>query len=264
LPKEIYQVGDEYAKALNYDKAGILYQYVIANWPDSEYEMWAKSGIIKLDICLGNDANVQPALDELIADFNDQPALPEAVFVIGEQYYYKAFEDPNKCRRVKSEEYLKKSRDIWEKVVVQCPESKSIGLKHAQYFTAVCYRRLGEYEKALIHYQKVVDNWPDYQYAWSAQSLVGSCYKKLRDLGKLSASEANPKIEQAYKAVLENYPGSAAAPSSSLKLAHLYLELGQNVEAAVYFEIFLATARPNDPRIESVEARLEELKGEEK
>ena len=63
LPKEIYQVGDEYAEALNYDKAELLYQYVIANWPGSEYEMWAGTGIIKLDICLGNDANVQPALD---------------------------------------------------------------------------------------------------------------------------------------------------------------------------------------------------------
>jgi len=40
--------------------------------------------------------------------------------------------------------------------------------------------------------------------------------------------------------------------------------LGQQIEAAVYFELFLATARPNDPRIESVEARLEEVKGEEK
>jgi tetratricopeptide (TPR) repeat protein len=149
-------------------------------------------------------------------------------------------------------------------LTAQLPDSKSIGLKHAQYFTAVCYRRVGEYEKALMHYQKVVDNWPDYQFAWSAQSLVGSCYKRLRDLGKLPASEANPKIEQAYQAVLENYPDSAAVPSSSLKLAHLYLELDRNIEAAVYFEIFLATANPTDPRIESVEARLGKLKGEEK
>ncbi len=182
--------------------------------------------------------------------------------MIGEQYYYKAFDDPNKCIRVKSEEHLYKARDIWEKVTVQYPESSSIGLKHAQYFTAVCYRRFGEYEKAITHYQKVVDNWPDYQYAWSAQSLIGSCYKKLRDSGKLSASVANPKIEQAYKAVLEKYPGSAVVPSASLKLGNLNFKRGQKVEAVMYYELFLATARPNDPRIESVESYLEELKGE--
>jgi len=175
LPKEIYQVGDEYAKALNYDKAGALYQYVIANWPGTEYEMWARTGIVKLDIYFGNDANVQPALDQLIADFNDHPDSPEAVFVIGEEYFNMAFVDPNNLWMIKSEEHLKKARDVWERIISQCPLSQSIGLQHAHYFTAVCYRLFGEYEKAITHFQKVVDNWPDYQYAWSAQCLIGEC-----------------------------------------------------------------------------------------
>jgi len=264
LPKEIYQVGDEYAKALNYDKAGALYQYVITNWPDTEYEMWAKSGMVKLDIYCGNDANVQPALDQLIADFNDHPGLPEAVFVIGEQYYYKAFDDPKKCIKVKSEESLYKAKDIWERIVAQWPESKSIGLKHAQYFSAVCYRRFGEYEKALSHYQKVVDNWPDYQYAWSAQYLIGICYEKLKNFGSLPESEASLKMEQAYKAVVEQYPDCAMVPTASLKLGHLNMKRSQKIEAVQYFVLFLATARPNDPRITSVESHLEKLKGEEK
>jgi len=262
LPKEIYQVGDEYAKAQNYDKAESLYQYVLADWPDTEYEMWAKSGMVKLDIYLGNDANVQPALEQLIADFNDQPDLPEAIFVIGEQYYYKGFEDPNKCRKVKSEEDLKKSRDIWERIIAQLPESESIGLKHAQFFSAECYRRLGKYEKAIEYFQAVVDNWPDYQYAWNAQSLIGNCYEKLRNSGKLPESEAVPKMEQAYQAVVEKYPNCSLVTSACLKLGNLNFKRGQKVEAVMYYELFLATARPNDPRIESVESYLEELKGE--
>src|SRR4030042_528462 len=208
--------------------------------------MGARKGIIKLDIFLEHDANVQPALDELISDFNDQQALPEAVFVIGEQYYYKAFEDPNKCINVKSEEYLFKAKDIWEKIIAQCPESKSIGLKHAQYFTAVCYRRLGEYEKAITHYQQVVDNWPDYQYAWSAQYLIGSCYEKLKFYNSLTESEAEPKIEQAYKSVVENYPVSGMVPSASLKLGYMNLKRGQKIESVQYFVLFLVTARPTD------------------
>ncbi|NIT60466.1 MAG: tetratricopeptide repeat protein [Aliifodinibius sp.] len=143
------------------------------------------------------------------------------------------------------------------------PESKSIGLRHAQYFTAVCYRRFGEYEKAITHYQKVVDNWPDYQYAWSAQYLIGSCYEKLKYYNSLPESEADPKIEEAYKAVVEKYPDSAMGPTASLKLGHLNLKRGQKIEAVQYFALFLATARPTDPRIESVEIQLEELKGED-
>jgi TolA-binding protein len=147
--------------------------------------------------------------------------------------------------------------------VEQWPQSKSIGLKHAQYFTAVCYRRFGEYEKAITNYQKVVDSWPDYQYAWSAQYLIGSCYEKLKYYNILPESEADPKIEQAYKAVVENYPDSAMVPSAYLKLGYLNLKRGQKIEAVEYFVLFLATARSNDPRIENVETLLEEFKGED-
>ena len=103
------------------------------------------------------------------------------MFRIGEEYYYKAFEDPDKCLKVKSKEYLGKAKDIWESIIAQWPQSQSLGLKHAYYFSAVCYRKLGEYENAAEYYQKVVDNWPDYQYTWSAQHLIGQCYENLRN-----------------------------------------------------------------------------------
>jgi TolA-binding protein len=255
-------LGEDYRRMKQYDRARQCYQLVIDRYPGNKFAIFSYAGIAGIDIDLGDDAAVQTALDTLIADFNEHPDLPEAVFVIGEQYYYKAFDDNKKCIKVKSQEYLYKAKDIWERIIAQWPESKSIGLKHAQYFTAVCYRRFGEYEKAITHYQNVVDNWPDYQYAWSAQYLIGSCYEKLKYYNSLPESESDPKIEQAYKAVVENYPDSAMVPSASLKLGYLNLKRGQKIEAVQYFVLFLATARPNDPRIESVEIQLEQLKGE--
>jgi len=263
IAQAVYDIAKQYHDLQKYEEAGLFYQYVIENWPVDEYAMWAHAGLAKLHIDLGDDDAVQTALDTLIADFNDNPALPETVFEIGEQYYYKAFEDPKKCRNVKSEESLCKAKDILERIVEQWPQSKSIGLRHAQYFTAVCYRQLGEYEKAITDYQKVVDNWPDYQYAWSAQYLIGSCYEKLKYYGTLPESEADHNIEQAYKAVVEKYPDSAMVPTASLKLGNLNLKRGQNIEAVQYFVLFLATARSTDPRIESVEIQLDKLKGEE-
>jgi len=261
LPKEIYQVGDEYAKARNYDKAGALYRHVIANWPGTEYEMWARTGNVRIDILAGDQTAVEPAVDALIADFNDQPELAAAVFQVGEEYYYMAFVDPNTCQTVKSVEDINNAKDVWEKIVVQCPQSESIGLQHANYFLAVCYRRLGQYDNALAYYQTVVDNWPDYQYAWSAQYLIGTCYENLKESGGLPESEASLKIEQAYKAVVEKYPDSALAANACLKLSDLNLKRGQRLDAARYLELFLATARPTDPRINSVKARLEQLLG---
>jgi tetratricopeptide (TPR) repeat protein len=203
LPKEIYQVGDEYAKALRYDKAELLYQYVIANWPDGEYEMWARTGIIKLDICLGNDANVQPALDELIADFNDQPALPEAVFVIGESYYNKAFRCKKEDLDIEAKENFRKAIAVWV-IITDLPSSATI--PEAYNFMAVCYVQLGEYEAAIKYYKLVLDNWPDYQHVCYARFQIGHCYERLKNAGTVMKSEADPLIRTAYEAVVNNHP----------------------------------------------------------
>jgi len=105
----------------------------------------------------------------------------------------------------------------------------------------------------------VVDNWPDYQYAWSAQYLIGTCYENLKESGGLPEAEASLKMEQSYKAVVEKYPYSALTANACLKLSDLNLKRGQRVEAARYLELFLAKAHPSDPRIQSVKARFEEL-----
>ncbi|MBA7648321.1 Cell division coordinator CpoB [subsurface metagenome] len=305
LPKEIYQIADEYGEAGRYDKADQLYQHVLDNCPNTEHAILSQMGVAEINVLSlidsGNDTAAQEALDNLIADFNDHPGLPEVVFVVGEQYYYKAFDDPKKCIKVKSEEYLNKAKDIWERIVAQWPESQSIGLKHASYFSAVCYRRLGEYENAIRYYQKVVDNWPNYLYAWSAQSLIPQCYEKLRNAGSLSESEANLKIEQAYEAVVEEYSDCPLVGNACLKLGQINFKKGQWVLAAQFFELFLQEnaggprqlrvlydlgrayekmgefeqaaqvygefikiADPTDPRIKRVEARLEELEGVKK
>jgi TolA-binding protein len=213
LPREIYQVGDEHVKALNYDKAGALYRYVIANWPGGEYEMWARTGIIKLDICLGNDANVQPALDELIADFNDQPALPEAIFVIGEQYYRWA----SQCRKAglsaKEKDIIQKAIAVWQRIITDL--SSSHITPQAYYMSGRCYERIGKYENAIEYYSIVVDNWPDYEFAWNAQFLIARCFDKLARSGVIPKEDAAPLMLQACENVIINYPDSMAVNAAT-------------------------------------------------
>ena len=262
LPKEICMVGDVYAKAGRYEKAGQLFQHVLQNWPQSEHGMWAKSGIIKLDIYFGNDANVQPDLDQLIADFNDHPDLPEAVLQIGHGYYTKARLRLKDGLEGQAKEYYRKSITVWERITHQLPPSTTT--PEAYYVSAVVYsQELGDYQKGIDYYQQVVVNWPDYEFAWHAQFFVGMYYEKLRNSGGIADSEAIPKIEQAYQAVIEKYPDSKSAPSAALKLASMNFESGQKVEAAMYYDLFLAIADPDDTRIKNVKARLEELKGED-
>jgi len=263
LAASLYNIAERYDLSRKFEDANNVYRQIVEEHPDSSQADAARLRLAKLGIVFainsGKDDTVGTALDNLIADFNSHPGLATAVFMVGEQYYHKGFEDPNQCRVVKSEENLGKAKGIWEKLISELPVSLP-DTAHAYYFSAVCSRKMAQYDKAITYYQHVVDKWPAYVYAWSAQSLIGDCFEKLRNSGSLSPSEANPKMEAAYTAVLENYPDCSLAPHACLKMAQLSLDRGQKPEAITFFEMFLELANPNDPRIENIRTKIKKLK----
>ena len=251
-----------------------------------------------LYIDLGNDPNAQAELDKLIADFNDHPKLPETVIEIGLKYYSKAHYSEADGNDERAAQYYLKAIAVWERVLAEFPPSASY-TPWAYYISAVVYsQELRRYAEGIACYSAVVDNWPNYEYAWHAQYFIGKYYEKLRDAGGISAEEANPLIEQAYQAVVENYPDSRSAPRALLILAGSALRTAQWSQAAAYLEQFLDKypdnprvpdvlydlarayeqmgqlepasnvyqrfmdmANPNDPRVETVQAKLNELEG---
>jgi len=301
LPEALNGVADKYRILQRYKQARQLYQYIVDNLPESEYVILSRGGMIMADIGLGNDANAQAALDSLIADFNDHPGLPKAVFVIGEEYYNRAvFLRQNEGLYEEVKEYYRKTLAVWERIITELPESEATIRAQAYLFSAECCRRLSEYDKAVEYFQAVVDNWPDYEYACNAQCLVGECYEKLSKSGSLAESEAIPRIEQAYNGVIERYPDCSLVKYACGRLGRLNFARAQWVDAAMYFELllqkyqypldrrpsrvlyylgqayekmgesdlaarvygeFINIADPGDPRIKRVEAWLEELGG---
>jgi tetratricopeptide (TPR) repeat protein len=79
LPKEIYQIVDEYVMAGSYDKADQVYQQVLDNWPDAREAGLEHIGVAEINVLSliesGNDTAAREALDILIADFNEHPDL---------------------------------------------------------------------------------------------------------------------------------------------------------------------------------------------
>ena len=170
------------------------------------------------------------------------------------------------------------------------------------YTSGILYAaQLGEYEKGIEYFQKIVDTWPGYEFAWHAQFYVGQYYERLKHSGAIPDAEADPKIEQAYKAVLDSYPASMSASHAAMRLGQISSEKGQWSDAATYLEIFLKMnqggtpslvlgaldsagracerlgqvdkakdryemfiqiAEPSDPRLKNVKLRLEQLQGE--
>jgi TolA-binding protein len=209
LPESICLIGGAYRSVQDYDKALGLYQLILQAWPRSEQALWTRAGMTRIAIALGDEAAVQEAMDDMIADFADYPALPAALWAIAEEYYDLAFRYESEGLGAKTKEYFTKVINTGEGILKQWPDS-SAGPEIC-YISAVCYERLDEYAKAVGYYEKVVDNWPDYEHAWKAQFLVAKMSKWLMLTGAISDSEADAAINTAYQRVLERYPDSPAA-----------------------------------------------------
>lgn len=213
IARAIHDTAWEYRKLANYGRANELDQYVIDRWPEDVQAMWAKMDMAKTDIALGNYAAADKTVDILITDFREQADLPTAIFMLGEQYYNKAFGCENQGQTAEAKSHFQKAIAIWARIINELAETR-YATAQAYDFSATCYQRLGEYEKAIEYYQRVVDNWPDYDYAWNAQFLIGHNYKRLLVGGAVTESEAFTRRKDAYQRVIENYPDCPAAAAA--------------------------------------------------
>jgi len=141
IAQAVYDIAKQYHALQKYEEAGLLYQHVIDNWPQNEYAMWAQADLAKLYIDIGNDAAAEAALDSLIADFNDHPDLPEAVFVVGEQYYNKACVMEDEGRRTEAKSYFRKTITVFERIIQELPATTTT---YAYHLLADCYQRFGD------------------------------------------------------------------------------------------------------------------------
>jgi tetratricopeptide (TPR) repeat protein len=204
----VFQIADEYCELNQNEKAEQLYQYVIDNQSNTEHAIWAKASTAMLNILLGNEATVKAALDILVADFNDHPDLPQAVFTIGEEYYYQAFRYKNEGRDAEAKEYFRKAIEVWEKLITELPYSVKY-TPQAYYYSALCYsQEFGEHDKAIEYYQKLLDNWPDFDYRRTSYAWLGiaCCYEKLEKSGRIPTSVAAGQICRACNKLLTDYP----------------------------------------------------------
>jgi len=267
LPGALYWFAKRLDAAGQYEQARNTYQQVAWQYPNDAHATKALMGASKMDalcsIQAGDDAAAQKVLDTLIADFSNHPDLAETIFTVGEKYYYEATSKRKEGHTDLAKEPYAKALGVWQKIITELPIEPTYTV-HAYYFSAVCYRRLDEQEKAIEHFQRVVNQWPDYQYAWSAQSLIGECYEKLRESRALSESEANPKIEEAYQKVVENYPDCSLFGHALLGLGQTYEKMGNLYLAAEMYRIFIETADSQDPRLNGAKARLAKLQGAKK
>jgi len=220
IAKALDRIADEYRGLERYDKAKKLYELVVSRWPDAEHSEDALIDATKADIeahiAVGDDANAMAEINEMVIDFNDNPGLVKALFQMGEKFYRKGFYYKNREDIARSEAAFARAAAVWD-IILERPGS--FKKEDAYYFSAGCYRHLGDYMMAAEYYQVVVDGWPSNAKASVAQYRVAQCYQEMMDTGQISKKDALIGICGACGNVIANYPDSAAfkAAENTLK-----------------------------------------------
>jgi tetratricopeptide (TPR) repeat protein len=247
VARGIYLVAYYYDQSGRYEKAKPLYEFVLNNKSADWYAMWSQSRLAIIHIAFGNYDAAEASTDSLIANFQVDERIDEAVYDVADQY--------NRFGRYASAKQLYQYiLDTWPDcegatwVKIGLAQSNiSLGEKNTAesiidglvaklnadfppdtdlphmavdgyYYAGGCYWKLGKYAHSIQCYQRIIDEFPDYEYAWNAQFMVGDNYEALKESGAISKSEADTKIKAAYEELLEKYPSCPAAKPAGVWL----------------------------------------------
>jgi tetratricopeptide (TPR) repeat protein len=102
---------------------------------------------------------------------------------------------------------------LWTRVFTECPDSPLA--PHACFAAgAQSAKELGDYPRAVQDLQKLVDNWPGYEYAYWAQFKIADDLEIMVQNGSLTPGQAKSGITAALQAVITNYPKCAWVSSA--------------------------------------------------
>lgn len=289
LPEALYWFAKRYEWSNKYDQAEGIYRRVIQQYPDSPYARLSKldmaKGRILLFLGVAEHRETLRRADKLIRDFPDDRYLIDAASRLPEQ----TGAGPGDGTEVSAGAVV-----AWEQAIEGF--GGSVFAAWSYHVAADIRQRSGDCEGALAIYERIVREWPDYEFACQAQFSMVRCYEVFRDSGSLAASEAAQKIEQAYETVTKDYPDCVISGRAFLELGWMSFKRGQWAKSAEFFESALekhpAGERPlhilyplgrayeetgrldkaaqvygefvnalsaDDPRIETVRTRIENL-----
>jgi tetratricopeptide (TPR) repeat protein len=194
----------EYWKAGFYPRATELYNDILSLKPGQEIQMRCMAGMARMYARLGDDVKVQEKVKDLLSNFKDNPvSLGEYLFNIGEEYYYMAEDaaktgDPNSINPA-----YQKALSVWQQFEQAMPNHNS---PQSVYFSGIVCQRLGEFEQAVVYYQRVITKWPDYEQTWHARYMTAECAKLLVKAGKMDMAQANTIKRMLYQEILQKNP----------------------------------------------------------
>jgi TolA-binding protein len=281
IPGALYDIAQHYGRVKKHERARYVYQRVIDMVPSDYYSMWSAMGVAMSSISLDDEVAAQAAINKLNSDFSENERLCDAVHAVAVQYDAAGKYD-------KAEQYYQYVLEHWPNhdhhaiwtrvewahlninfnqkskattIIDELVAKLKAGLPVYSYWPTVageaychaagCYKKSGEYTKAIECYKKVVDDYPTHRNACLSQCSIGDCYDGLKRSGTMSESEADLLMEQAFQAAVENYADRSPVEYAAWRLGNYNFGKERWSEAVRYYELF-RQKMPQDPRLNDV------------
>jgi len=207
------QIGDMYNAMGRFQQAAEVYSYAAVHWPDVEHAIWCRKGLAVTEIHYTADPNAYAALDDLLTHHSGDPVLPMAAFSVAQAYRDAAVSRRKEGRHADSARAYARAAGAFKGIIERVEPSTCT--PESYYLLAECYDGMGMIEEAIACYRVIVNTWPEWDLAWSAQFLVGYKYSHLKKAGLMNAIAADKQILAAYSSLLTAYPDCPAAGAAA-------------------------------------------------
>ncbi|MHC4529605.1 MAG: tetratricopeptide repeat protein [Planctomycetota bacterium] len=219
-------LADDLRELGKYSRARDLYQHVVSHWPQDERSIGAQGGVARANILLGAEGAAQKAIDRLTADFSTDPRLPKVLYEIAQEYEKaKKFDEAQGVYQLVAEQHpetkygMKGQLDAHKAGILSLVESQDDSEVQTALDGLVVDFAGHEYLPTVVYKIAV-------QYHVKAYSLRGKGFA-YRD----QAAECFEKAATIFDRVIEEFPGSDAAPRACSSGGDCYRKVGRYEES---------------------------------
>jgi len=228
--KGVSSIAGQYYREKDFVKWRGVYETVldvIKSVPDEKKGLWTGVAEAVSNVHLGNDEAAQAVLDKMIADFNDHPDLPLALWRAADAYYYSGSRLQGAGQEEKGNEQVKMMVTLGRRLREKLPATDDT--VEAWFFSGVASSHCGERFEAIEYYREVVRRWPGHKWAPVAQYRVGTTYKQLSVPRQISRTARRMGTKEAYEKLIKDYPDSVFADIARkwFKRMSMYFRGGQ-------------------------------------
>ncbi|MHC4475273.1 MAG: tetratricopeptide repeat protein [Planctomycetota bacterium] len=238
IAEAVDHVADEYRRLESYETARELHRHVVANWPQAEHAVESQRGVVLTSILLGEPAEAETAIEELLSTFAQHKNMARAIDHLADDlrelgdytkardlYQYVVDHRPQEQRSVHAQGGVARASILLgDKGAAQTAIDKLVAdfagnphLPKVLYTVSQEYEKAKKFDEARGVYQLVAQQHPETKYG-----MKGQLDARKVDILPLVESGDDSKVPAAIDRLVADFAGREHLPTVVHKIAVQY------------------------------------------